>query len=84
MNTFKCWQQTYNAAITGLTSQPQNPQAEQKQVAEAIAAQAKLIADRAVQYHIQFAGTVNESLQSNLAPQLHNQESKPYPYKSTR
>ncbi len=84
MNTYKAWERTYNAAVTGLCSQQPNSQLDPQKHAEGIAFQAKLIADRAVQFHLQVANTINESVQSNLAPQLHNQETKPSPYRSTR
>lgn len=78
MNPNKAWERTFNAAITGLTSNPQNPQL----AADNVVGKAKAIADLAVQYHIQFAGTVNQSMQSDLAPQLKAQEK--IAYKSDR
>lgn len=81
MNPNKAWERTFNAAITGLTSRQsgQDPQA----AAEHAVQTAKAIADKAVQYRIQFAGTVNQSMQSTLMPALQEQ-AQAGPYKSNR
>lgn len=81
MDPNEAWERTFNAAITGLTSRdnPQDPQA----VAENAFHTAKAIADKAVQYHIQFAAAVSQSMRSTLVPAIQEQAASP-PYKSNR
>lgn len=79
MNPNEAWERTFNAAITGLTSREnaQDPQV----IADNAFQTAKAIADKSVQYHLQLAGTVHQSMQSTLVPALQEQvgqQARPY------
>jgi hypothetical protein len=83
MNTFKAFERTYNAAITGLSAQQPPSQAEQEKWAERIVLQANLIASKAVPYIKLASDTVNQT-QGEAVEQVKQNKALPYAHQSNR